>query len=713
MKRFCQVRRVLRQTLITAALVVLVAATASAEIATPQEATLVAQNWAVHMSGQGKAWSSLSPTVGLVSPIKSDGMTIGYHVKIEPSGYVVVPILKELPPVFNFSDESELDLSHTDGASALIREMLHEHAVQFINRFGSLSTPQPTDDGRLYETINSDTWDRFAVSTKEFVNSRQSAGARIESVGPLMSSRWHQSAPFNNLCPPGTPVGCVATAAAQIMKYWEWPSEGVGSSGYWWAGDGGPSQYLVAEYWDSYDWTQLPDYCPYPDCSTDAHAIALAELNYEVAVSFEMDFGVEGSGVTWTEILGVCMPAMVNNFVYKSGWDSENRNGGHTSATWFAMIQAEIDAGRPMLYTIYGHAIVCDGWMTDDTGTNYYHQNYGWDDSHNSWYVIDNLYLPAGGSYYDDKLVRFIEPDLSVAFTADTRLGWVPFDCYFEGTSDLSVDAWDWDFGDGGSATTDTITHAFTTPGACDVTLAVTSGAQNHSRTKEKYVIALADSLYSDSIMVEPTGTTEITIYGTNNIELSQLVIPVALAGDLNVDAMTIAWSTVGCRTAGLDVQTQTNFNPVGKAITVKLANSGASTDLPVGSGPVLKVSFELDGVPAFGDSSAIDLSGYGTKMPEFSGLLATYEPITVNGLIHYSSCCQGIRGNIDNDPAQEINIVDLVYLVNFMFNGGPEPPCWKEANVNGDIFEQVNIEDLVYLVSYMFSGGPAPAVCF
>ncbi|MFH1686658.1 MAG: C10 family peptidase [bacterium] len=700
--------------LLTVALIAVSVGSITAEVATQSEAALVAQNWATHMAQQDRAWNTaVSPTLGPISQIQSAGLTVGYHVKIEPTGYVVVPILKEMPPVFNFSDESELDLSRTVGAASLIRDLLHERAVQFIDRFGSLEVPQPTGEDRLFETVNRANWDVFAVTAKQFADSRQTAQGRSESVGPLLTSRWHQDSPFNNLCPPGTPVGCVATAAAQIMNYWEWPDEGVGSSGYWWDGDGGPSQYLTAEYWDSHDWANIPDYCPYPDCSTEVHAVNLAELNYEVAVAFEMDFGADGSGVFWSDILAVCMPAMVNNFLYRTGWDSEGRNQGHTAASWFTMIRGEIDAGRPMMYTIEGHAFVCDGWLIDDSEINYYHQNYGWDDSHNAWYVIDNLYYPIGGSYYNDKLIRFIEPDSSVSFTADTRLGWVPFDCYFEGSSDLAVDAWDWDFGDGGSATTDTVTHPYTTPGVYDIALQVTSGAQNHTRTKEKYIIVLADTLYGDSLLVSPTGTSEVTICGTNNLELSELIIPVTLAGDLDVNGPTMAWSTAGCRTAGLDYQQQTNFNPMGKAMTIRLANTGTSSDLPVGTGPVLKVSFELNGPPAFGDSTAVGLGGYGSNDPRFTGSLASYAPIAVDGLIHYSSCCQGIRGNIDGDSQQEINIADLVYLVNYMFNGGPIPPCWKEANVNGDIFEELNIEDLVYLVNYMFNGGPSPAMCF
>jgi hypothetical protein len=44
------------------------------------------------------------------------------------------------------------------------------------------------------------------------------------------------------------------------------------------------------------------------------------------------------------------------------------------------------------------------------------------------------------------------------------------------------------------------------------------------------------------------------------------------------------------------------------------------------------------------------------------------------------------------------------------MFNAGPEPPCFDEADVNGN--GEINVQDLVYLATYMFNEGPAPVDC-
>ncbi len=74
-------------------------------------------------------------------------------------------------------------------------------------------------------------------------------------------------------------------------------------------------------------------------------------------------------------------------------------------------------------------------------------------------------------------------------------------------------------------------------------------------------------------------------------------------------------------------------------------------------------------------------------------------------------SCCMPpIRGNINYDAADEIDISDLITLVDYMFNDGPEPPCLEEAEINCD--GSIDISDLIFLVDYMFSGGRLPCRC-
>ncbi|MDX9856900.1 MAG: dockerin type I repeat-containing protein [candidate division Zixibacteria bacterium] len=74
-------------------------------------------------------------------------------------------------------------------------------------------------------------------------------------------------------------------------------------------------------------------------------------------------------------------------------------------------------------------------------------------------------------------------------------------------------------------------------------------------------------------------------------------------------------------------------------------------------------------------------------------------------------TCCRDETGNI-NDSGAAIDLSDLIYLVNYLFLGGPAPWCPEEANINGDLAGAVDLSDLIALVNYLFLGGVPPAHC-
>jgi hypothetical protein len=60
-----------------------------------------------------------------------------------------------------------------------------------------------------------------------------------------------------------------------------------------------------------------------------------------------------------------------------------------------------------------------------------------------------------------------------------------------------------------------------------------------------------------------------------------------------------------------------------------------------------------------------------------------------------------------DCDGSGEIDLDDVVYIVNFIFNGGSPPDPMEVGDV--DATDAVDIDDAVYLINYLFTGGPAP----
>lgn len=101
--------------------------------------------------------------------------------------------------------------------------------------------------------------------------------------------------------------------------------------------------------------------------------------------------------------------------------------------------------------------------------------------------------------------------------------------------------------------------------------------------------------------------------------------------------------------------------------------------------------------------------AGEGTLVSAFAsydGL--SHIPIQIQ-FAEIPGCC-ATRGNVDHDPWESINIIDLLYLVQYLFGSGPAPPCPTQADVSGD--DQLDIGDIVYLVNYMFNSGPLPVSC-
>lgn len=69
------------------------------------------------------------------------------------------------------------------------------------------------------------------------------------------------------------------------------------------------------------------------------------------------------------------------------------------------------------------------------------------------------------------------------------------------------------------------------------------------------------------------------------------------------------------------------------------------------------------------------------------------------------------LRGDPNRDGKQ--SILDVVFLVNFVFKGGPEPFPYTLGNINCDFtsggIDIINIVDLIGVVNFVFRGGKAP----
>jgi len=252
--------------------------------------------------------------------------------------------------------------------------------------------------------------------------------AQTDDVLPLLTSVWDQGCYYDELCPADAAgpcghavTGCVATAMAQIMKYHNFPPQGVGEHSYT---DPTYGEQTVNFGNTTYDWQEMPD-------SAISSNNAIATLMYHAGVSVNMSYSATGSGAFDYNIPG----AFLNYFnycpdialIYKSNYpDVEDFKN---------VLRADLDAHLPICYGgtnptgSGGHEFVCDGYAMSD-GT--FHFNWGWSGFANGYYVIGNL-NPGGLSwdnansavvhikpYNPDLIVRITNPaDKTVASVGD------------------------------------------------------------------------------------------------------------------------------------------------------------------------------------------------------------------------------------------------------------------------------------------------------
>lgn len=348
---------------------------ASAENINATTAKSVASNYLNHQTVSKTLKSTTPSDLTLVHAEASkavSGANDFYAFNVKGGGFIIVAGEDRATSVLGYSDQGRFD---TNNLPAPLQDLLN----CFKKEIEFLQTYKENDLVPASTTLNA------------------TAG-----VQPLIKTTWGQEDPYDWQCPTENGeycvVGCVATAMAQVMYYWKFPTSCNSISGYgggWWGGMSVPG--LPATTFD-YN-LMLLSYCHWDwdnsvlvqDTYTDAQAQEVAKLGRYCGQAVEMDYSPEGSGAYTQDQLQAMKDfgfSQSAQYVQKNGWYSSS----YTNAQWEAMIRTELDAGRPILYAANdpsagGHAFICDGYNSD----NKYHFNFGWYGTCDGWYVSTAL----------------------------------------------------------------------------------------------------------------------------------------------------------------------------------------------------------------------------------------------------------------------------------------------------------------------------------
>lgn len=291
--------------------------------------------------------------------------------------------------VYNLSNGGSLILSASDAAAPLLGY---------------------TDGGILSEDSLNPSLKTWMESCALQIENIESSGISMSSssiyvpegaeyIAPMVKTRWNQMAPYNlDLPNKNYATGCVATAMAQIMKYWEYPAVGHGTHTYTFTNPFMQEETCSIDFAaQPFAWEQMLDTYTAGNY-TEEQADAVAYLMK--ACGYATDMVYNSSSGTRVELVATALPEF---FGYDASIQALKRND-FSASEWTDILYNQLKTVGPVLYhgnSLYNlaHAFVCDGF----DGEGYFHINWGWSGLSDGFFLLDALNPPrqsTGGSNY-------------------------------------------------------------------------------------------------------------------------------------------------------------------------------------------------------------------------------------------------------------------------------------------------------------------------
>ena len=346
-------------------------------------------------------------------------ITYYYVFNLDSTGFVIVSGIDDVAPILAYSTKGIFDPNDIPPNMAAVLDR-YKREISYVVKNQIAATEEAQKQWN--ELISGKTLTRKSFEP---------------SIEPLLADiKWGQGKIFNDSCPydlgAGSaynykcPTGCVATAMAQIIKYWKYPLRGVGSKCYYANySDNGFGNYGLqcADFGNTvYNYALMPD-TVVVSTITLAEKKAIAQLMYHCGVAVNMKYDTNGSGaytvlddyyLNYNDVAGNpyidARTALKRYFGYSdsikgiakdrksSYYDYANDEWVYTpypDTEWVYIIKEQLNNRHPVLYagmsSAGGHAFVCDGYDEND----FFHFNWGWNGYYNCYCLLSSL-VPEG-----------------------------------------------------------------------------------------------------------------------------------------------------------------------------------------------------------------------------------------------------------------------------------------------------------------------------
>lgn len=221
----------------------------------------------------------------------------------------------------------------------------------------------------------------------------------------LVTPEWDQSThPYNALTPANVPAGCVPAAMGIVMGAWRWPAAGEGvstHSGTVYEGDIEIPYDFNLDHDISFNLDRLPYKYIQGETSLEDEE-SLAQLMLHLGVAVNARYSPDGTGA----YISNSRTALIDHFKFDPG----AVYACDEITDYESILRKEINEKRPVICSIPGHAVVCDGVLG-----NYFHFNFGWGGFSNGYYLLSTFPddTGSGEDVFVKGVVYGLKPDAS------------------------------------------------------------------------------------------------------------------------------------------------------------------------------------------------------------------------------------------------------------------------------------------------------------
>ncbi len=343
--------------------------------------------------------SRISRTLTEIVPIGQADQPLGFVVRLESSGFIVLSAEDRIEPLIAFSPNGRIDVHPGNPLRILLEQDLAARFAQVQAADGLVPPPADSADSDSPQSR----WQQLLEAGAEVAPDDEIQAKSLPSVSdlrvpPLVQTQWSQEDAAGDYCynyytPNHFPTGCVATAMAQLMRYHSFPTAGIGVKTFQISVNGVPQNRNTRGgngsggpyYWDRMVFDPSSGL-------TDQQRQAIGALCYDAGLSVNMDYTADGSGAS----TATADEVLVSTFGYANSIYADFSVSGLTDALK-KMINSNLDASLPVIVSIsgpgVGHAAIADGYGLSD-GTMYHHMNFGWAGLEDAWYQLPPITNP-------------------------------------------------------------------------------------------------------------------------------------------------------------------------------------------------------------------------------------------------------------------------------------------------------------------------------